>query len=413
MEAYLDNSATTRCLECVRDIVVETMMNDFGNPSSRHLKGVAAEQYLKDARKTIARTLKVNEKEIYFTSGGTESDNWALVGAAMANRRMGMHIITTAVEHAAVLQTCAYLKEQGFRITYLPVDSYGSIDLDTLREAVCEDTILVSIMYVNNELGTLEPIQEAAAIIKEKNQRTLFHVDAIQAYGKYRIFPKKMGIDMLSVSGHKIHGPKGSGFLYVNEKVKIKPLILGGGQQKGMRSGTDNVPGIAGIGVAAREAYEDLDNKIVHLRDLKARFIAGVIAIPDVTVQGQNKKLVEDGAGTENAEDMCKNIKRLLEKEPERYGAPHIISVSFRGVRSEVLLHALEEKGICVSSGSACSSNKKLPVSTVLKEAGVERELLESTVRFSFSTYTTEEEIDYCLKQLRQIIPMLRKYMRH
>lgn len=413
MEAYLDNSATTRCLESVKDIVVETMMNDFGNPSSRHLKGVTAEQYLKDARETIARTLKVNEKEIYFTSGGTESDNWALIGAAMANRRLGMHIITTAVEHAAILQTCAYLEEQGFRITYLPVDSYGSIDLDALKEAVCEDTILVSIMYVNNELGTLEPIQEAAAVIKEKNPGVLFHVDAIQAYGKYRIFPKKMGIDMLSVSGHKIHGPKGSGFLYINEKVKMKPLILGGGQQKGMRSGTDNVPGIAGIGVAAREAYKNLDEKIVYLRTLKARFIAGVIAISNVTVQGQNKKLTEDCIRAESAEDIQENMERLLEKEPDRYGAPHIVSVSFRGVRSEVLLHALEEKGICVSSGSACSSNKKLPVSSVLKEIGVDREMLESTVRFSFSTYTTEEEIDYCLEQLRQIIPVLRKYMRH
>lgn len=429
MEAYLDNSATTRCLESVRDIVAETMMNDFGNPSSRHLKGVTAEKYLRDAREEIARTLKVNEKEIYFTSGGTESDNWAVIGAAMANKRAGMHVITTSVEHAAVLQPFAYLEEQGFRVTYLPVDAYGSIDLKALEEAVCEETILVSIMYVNNELGTLEPVGEAAAAIRKKNAKTLLHVDAIQAYGKYRIYPKRLGIDMLSVSGHKIHGPKGSGFLYVNEKVKIKPLILGGGQQKGMRSGTDNVPGIAGIGVAAREAYRNFDEKMAHLRALKAQFIAGVVAIPDVTLQGQSRKLVEDimrreeGAlDTEairreervlDAEAIRREMERLLEQETQRYGAPHIISVSFKGVRSEVLLHALEEKGIYVSSGSACSSNKKLPVSSVLKEAGVERELLESTVRFSFSTYTTEEEINYCLQELAQIVPMLRKYMRH
>ncbi len=425
MEAYLDNSATTRCLESVKDIVVETMMNDYGNPSSRHLKGVLAENYLREARERIARTLKVNEKEIYFTSGGTEADNWALIGAAAANRRSGMHIITTAIEHAAVLEAAAYLEEQGFRVTYLPVDAYGRIDLEALREAVCEDTILVSVMYVNNELGTLEPVQEASKIVKAKNSQALFHVDAIQAYGKYRIYPRKMGIDMLSVSGHKIHGPKGSGFLYVNEKVKIKPLILGGGQQKGMRSGTDNVPGIAGIGVAAKEAYENLEEKTFHLRELKARLIAGVVTIPEVTLQGQNKKLVEEAKllchptdtakeeRQEYREAMYRQMKALLEEKPDQYGAPHIVSVSFKGVRSEVLLHALEEKGICVSSGSACSSNKKLPVSSVLKEVGVERELLESTLRFSFSTFTTEEEIDYCLEQLWQTVPVLRRYMRH
>jgi cysteine desulfurase len=340
MEAYLDNSATTRCLESVRDQVVKTMMEDYGNPSSKHLKGMESEKYLRDAREQIAKTMKVNEKEIFFTSGGTESNNWALIGAAMANRRAGMHIITTSVEHAAVIQPMMYLKEQGFRITYLPVDRYGRVCLEDLKAAICSDTILVSIMYVNNELGALEPVEEIGHFLKEEHPKILFHVDAIQAYGKYRILPKKIGIDMLSVSGHKIHGPKGVGFLYINEKVKIHPLILGGGQQKGMRSGTDNVPGIAGLGVAAKEAYTDFQEKRDHLLKLK-------------------------------------------------------------------------EREIYVSSGSACSSNKKLPVSEVLKEIGMERELLDSTLRFSFGRFNTEEQLDYTIEVLKELLPVLRRYARY
>lgn len=385
MEAYLDNSATTRCLESVRDIVVKTMMEDFGNPSSRHRKGVEAERYIKEARERIAKTLKVNEKEIYFTSGGTESNNWALIGAAMANRRAGMHVITTAIEHPAVIQPMLYLEEQGFRITYLPVDRYGRIDMEELKAAVCEDTILVSTMYVNNEIGAVEPVEEIGKYLKEEHPRILYHVDAIQAYGKYRIYPKKCGIDMLSVSGHKIHGPKGVGFLYVNEQVKIHPLILGGGQQRGMRSGTDNVPGIAGLGVAATEAYQDFEGKREHLSALKAYFLKQLEEIPDIVVNSL----------------------------PEDLGAPHIVSVSFGGVRSEVLLHALEDRDISVSSGSACSSNKKLPVSPVLKEIGLKQSLLDATLRFSFSTFTTEGELDYCVDTLKELLPVLRRYSRH
>ena len=386
MEAYLDNSATTRCLDSVIEIVEKTMREDYGNPSSKHQKGLDAENYVRAARTEIAKTLKVQDKEIFFTSGGTESNNWALVGSALANRRAGNHLITTAVEHAAVLQPMGFLEEMGFRITYLPVDKYGVADLEALKKAICEDTILVSMMYVNNELGTEEPVEDAAKIIKAKNPNILFHVDAIQAYGKYRIHPKKLGIDLLSVSGHKIHGPKGSGFLYVNEKAKIRPIILGGGQQKGMRSGTDNVPGIAGLGVAVKEAYQNLEEKAAHLQALKQQLIDGLKDIPDVFIQGQAS---------------------------EGGGAPHIVSVSFAGVRSEVLLHALEDRQIYISSGSACSSNKKLPVSTVLKEAHVPKELLDSTVRFSFSSQTTEEEIAYCIEELHRIVTMLRKYTRH
>lgn len=384
MEAYLDNSATTPCLEQVRDIVVKTMMEDYGNPSSRHQKGVDAEHYLREAREKIAATLKVKEKEIFFTSGGTESNNWALIGSALANRRAGRHIVTTAVEHAAVLMPLQFLEEQGFRVTYLPVDRYGQVDPRQAAEAVDQDTILVSIMMVNNEVGALEPVEEISRLAKEKNPSLLFHVDAIQAYGKMRILPKRMGIDLLSVSGHKIHGPKGIGFLYVNEKAKLRPLILGGGQQRGMRSGTDNVPGAAGLGVAAAHAYQDLEETRARLFARKEQMIQGLRKLPDVFV---------------------------ISKEGEE-GAPHIVSAAFPGVRSEVLLHALEERKIYVSSGSACSSNKKLPVSSVLQELHLKGELLESTLRFSFSRFTTEEEIDYCLKNLAELLPVLRRYRR-
>ena len=386
MEAYLDNSATTRCTEGVRDVVVRTMMEDYGNPSSKHMKGVEAERYLRDARETIAKTLKVNEKEIYFTSGATESNNWALIGAAMANRRAGMHLITTAIEHAAVLMPMQYLKEQGFRITYLPVDEKGKISLKDLEDAICDDTILVSIMYVNNEIGTIEPIEEAAKLVKKRNPKILFHVDGVQAYGKMQVFPKRLGVDMFSVSAHKIHGPKGIGFLYVNEKVKIHPLLLGGGQQKGMRSGTDNVPGAAGLAEAAKEAYAHLDESTAHLLKLKKQMMDGLRGLPE---------------------------RIVIHSEEGDKSAPHIVSAAFPGIRSEVLLHALEDKGIYVSAGSACSSNKKLPVSTVLKELHLSPELLESTLRFSFSRFTTEEEIDYCLEALRELLPVLSRYARH
>ena len=386
MEAYFDNSATTRCFDEVKDIVCKTMTEDFGNPSAMHKKGMEAENYVRRSAQTLAKLLKVNEKEILFTSGGTESDNLAIIGGVEANRRMGNHIITTAVEHAAVAQPFAYLKEQGYEVTILPVDHQGVVKLDALEAALRPDTILVSVMYVNNEVGAREPVEEAAELVHRLAPKAWFHTDAIQAYGKYQIRPKKAGIDLLSVSGHKIHGPKGSGFLYINEKVKIHPLILGGGQQKGMRSGTDNVPGIAGLGAAAADCYKDFEEKQKKLRALRNYFIEEVEKLPDIQVNGP--------------------------KEEEK-AAPQIVSVSFRGVRSEVLLHALEERGIYVSSGSACSSNKKLPVSAVLKEIHLESDLLDSTLRFSFCNETTKEELDYCLENLKELLPVLRKYARH
>ena len=389
MEVYLDNSATTRAYECVRDIVGKVMCEDYGNPSSMHKKGVDAEAYVREAKETLAKILKVQEKELYFTSGGTESDNLALIGGARANHRAGKHLITSSIEHPAILNTMRYLEEEeGYRVTYLPVDEYGRIRLDALKEALCDETILVSVMYVNNEVGSVQPIAEASAIVKAYNKNILFHVDAVQGFGKYKIYPKKMGIDMLSVSGHKIHGPKGIGFIYINEKAKVKPIIFGGEQQKNMRSGTENVPGIAGLAKAAEMLYSRFDEDHARLCACKRRFIEGVRELDQVTVNG------------------------LLPDAPYGEGtAAHIVSVSFAGVRSEVLLHALEDKGIYVSAGSACSAHKPQPSAT-LKAIGVDKSLLDSTIRFSFSVFTTEEEIDVCLRALYNIVPMLRRYSR-
>ena len=381
MEVYMDNAATTRAYPEVVQLMNKIMEEDYGNPSSLHMKGVEAERYIREAREEIAGSLKVKEKEIIFTSGGTESNNMALIGAAMAARRKGNHLITTCIEHASVYNTMSFLEEQGFRITYLPVDQDGIVSLDALREAICDDTILVSIMYVNNEMGAVEPVAEIGKLIKSIRPDIYFHVDAIQAYGKYVIRPKKEGIDLMSVSGHKIHGPKGSGFLYINEKVKIHPLILGGGQQKGMRSGTENVPGCVGLGVAAREAYKDFDARIEKLYTLREHLIAGLKPLGGVTINGSE----------------------------DRTNAPQIVSASFEGVRSEVLLHALEDKGVYVSSGSACSSNHP-GISGTLKGIGVKKELLDSTIRFSLGDLNTEEEVDYAIGVLGELLPVLRRY---
>lgn len=383
MEAYLDNSATTACFEEVAQLMHKIMCEDYGNPSSMHHKGVEGEKYLRDATKTLADLLKTDEKEILFTSGGTESDNIALIGTAMANHRRGRHLITTRIEHPAVLQPMAYLENQGFQVTYLPVDHEGKISLEDLKRAIRPDTILVSIMHTNNEIGSVQPIAEAGELIKRMNPQTLFHVDAVQGFGKFRIYPAKAHVDMLSVSGHKIHGPKGVGFLYIRKGARVNPIIYGGGQQKGMRSGTENVPGIAGLAKAAELVYQNLDQDMDRMYGLRDMLVEGIGDIEDVRVNG------------------C----------PGREGAAHIVSLSVRGVRSEVLLHALEERDIYVSAGSACSSNKP-QMSATLKAIGVERELLDSTIRFSFSVFTTAEEIQYTIQALHELIPALRRYSR-
>ena len=383
MEVYLDNSATTKCLPEVAALMTRIMCDEYGNPSSLHKKGVESEKYVRYAKEVIAKCMKVQEKEILFTSGGTESDNIALIGGAYANYRAGRHIITTRIEHPAVLQTCAYLEEQGFAVTYLPVNAKGVVSLADLERAMTKNTILVSIMHTNNEVGAVQPIEQAGELIKRMNPNTLFHVDAVQGFGKCRIYPKRMHVDLLSVSAHKIHGPKGVGFLYINEKAKVRPIIFGGGQQKGMRSGTENVPGIAGMAKAIEEIFTDFDEKMEYLYSIKERFVKGVSALEGIRLNGP----------------------------VGRDGAPHVVSVSIQGVRSEVMLHALEDKGIYVSAGSACSSNKP-PVSATLQAIGVEKQYLDATLRFSFSLYTTEAEIDYTVKCLSELLPVLRRYTR-
>ena len=383
MEAYLDNSATTSCSKAATDKMVELLTQDYGNPSSMHMKGVIAEKYITEAKKKIAKTLKVEEKELIFTSGGTESNNLAIIGSALANKRAGMHVITTSIEHPSVGNPFLWLAENGFEVTYLSVDAYGQIQLDELKNAIRPDTILVSIMHVNNEIGALQPIEAAGKVIKAANPKCLFHVDAIQSYGKMVIYPKKWNIDMLSVSGHKIHGPKGSGFLFIKDKTKVKPLIHGGGQQKGMRSGTENVPAIAGLAVAAEEMYAHLEENRNHLFALRDYFIEEVEKLDGVSVNGKK----------------------------DHDSAPHIISVSIEGVRAEVILHTLEDRNIYVSAGSACSSNKPA-ISNTLQSIGLKKELLDSTVRFSFSIHTTKEELDYALEVMRETIPMLQRYTR-
>ncbi len=383
MEAYFDNSATTKVLDSVRDIVVKTMTEDYGNPAAKHRKGMEAEQYIRDARKIIADTMKVQEKEILFTSGGSESNNMALIGTAWANQRAGKHIISTSIEHPSVYNPLGVLEELGFEVTILPVDHDGHISLKELEEAIRPDTILVSTMYVNNEVGAVEPVEEISKIIKAKNPSTLYHVDAIQAYGKYVIRPKKQGIDLLSVSSHKIHGPKGVGFLYIRNGVKIKPLIYGGGQQAGLRSGTENVPGVAGFGAAAKEMYTNHAEKIQKLIELKDYMTDRLGEIEGTVINSKKGEA----------------------------SAPQIVSVSFEGVRSEVLLHALEDKGVYVSSGSACSSNHP-GISGTLKGIGVAQKLLDSTIRMSFGMFNTKEEVDYTIDVLKELVPVLRRYQR-
>lgn len=383
MEVYLDNSATTKCSKAATEKMVQLLQEDYGNPSSLHNMGAKAEDYIKEAKKKIAKTLKAEEKEIIFTSGGTESNNLAIFGSVSANKRRGNRIITTSIEHASVSAPMNYLKEQGYDVVFLNVDKDGVVSLEELKEALNQETILVSMMHVNNEIGTLEPVEEVSALIKAQAPGALFHVDAIQSYGKIPIYPKKLGIDMLSVSGHKIHGPKGSGFLYVKDKTKIKPILLGGGQQKGMRSGTENVPAIAGLGEAAMEVYENMAKNTEYMRKLKEYFISQVTQIEDVTVNGKT----------------------------DETSAPHIVSVSVKDVKSEVLLHSLEEKEIYVSAGSACSSNKQA-ISQTLQSIGLNPNLIDSTVRFSFCESNTMEEIDYTLKCMREIIPFRRKFVR-
>ncbi len=383
MTVYLDNAATTRCRDEVAGLVEKLSTGTFGNPASLHNLGVEAEHASKEARGIIADSLKCRPENILFTSGGTESNNMALIGTARANRRQGMHIITSATEHPSVLNTVYYLEEEGYSVTVLIPDGTGRITADAVLSALQPDTVLVSLMAVNNEIGTLNPVQEIGERLKKEAPQVLFHVDAVQAYGKYEFRPKRQGIDLMSASAHKIHGPKGVGFLYIGDGVKIRPLLFGGGQQKGLRSGTENVPGEAGFGLAAELAYRTLAEDHARMCARKAQLLTGVMEIPDVRINGKT----------------------------DEESAPHILSASFSGVRSEVLLHALEDKGIYVSSGSACSAHKGTEVGT-LSALGLSKEEQEGTIRFSLSRETTEEEIAYTVETLKEQLAFLRRFVR-
>ena len=382
MEVYLDNSATTRVYPEVAELMMKIMTEDFGNPSSMHKCGMTAEHYLKEAASAAAKSIHADISEILFTSGGTESNNTALIGTALAKKRVGKHIISTNVEHPSVGATLDFLEKEGFSVTRLPVNEKGVITPEQVAEAMRPDTILVSVMMVNNEIGSIFPIEEITKTVHKKNPKTYVHTDAIQAYGKIPINVTKLGVDLLSVSAHKLHGPKGVGFLYIRKGTLIRPMVYGGGQQKGMRSGTENVQGIAGFGLAIKEGVIDnaklveRNDKIAALRD---KLIEGLSACPDV----RNHSM----------------------------GAPHIASLSFVGIRAEVMLHSLEAEGIYVSAGSACSSNKKKE-SSVLAAIDLPPEERESTLRFSFSEENTEEEVSYVIQTVKRLLPGLRHYTR-
>ena len=379
MEVYFDNSATTKVYPEVKDIMFKVMDEDYGNPSSLHMKGVQAEHYIKDSADIIAKTLKCTPDEIIFTSGGTESNNLAIIGTALAKKRKGKHLVTSSIEHASVLSVTAFLEKEGFEVTYISPDSSGKVSAEAFADAVRDDTILVSCMHINNEIGAVQPIAEITKAVKKKNPNVYVHTDCIQSFGKIEVNLKKLGVDMLSVSGHKLHGPKGSGFLYVKKGTLIRPIIYGGGQQKNMRSGTENVPAIAGLGVAVKLTMTDMAEKMERVMSLRDKLIEGLTALPEVYSNSET--------------------------------APHIASISFTGVRAEVMLHALEDKGIYVSSGSACSSNKRRE-SAVLTAIGLDRDRLESTLRFSFNETNTEEEVDYAVKTIAELLPVLRHYVR-
>ncbi|MDO5139852.1 MAG: cysteine desulfurase family protein [Eubacteriales bacterium] len=383
-EIYFDNAATTRVRPEVIELMDRVMGEDYGNPSARHIIGMKAENHIRTAAQQIAASLKVKPGEIVFNSGGTEGNNTAVIGTFLARKGYGKHIISTNIEHAAVYKPLEFLQDMGCDITIIGTDSKGHIDKEGLIAAIRPDTILVSAMWVNNEIGAVEDITEIGRLIKEKNSRTYFHTDAIQAFGKLTLRPREANVDMLTVSSHKFHGPKGAGFMYINEKAHVSPLIFGGGQQKDRRSGTENVPGIAGTGLAAELYRREHDEIIGRMLQIKNRLTDRLNAMDGVYVNSERGEL----------------------------SAPHIVSASFEGVRAEVLLHALEEKGIYVSSGSACSSNHPA-ISGTLKAIGVRKDLLDSTLRFSFGIYNNEEEADIAADCITELLPVLRRFRRY
>lgn len=380
---YFDNAATTRALPEAVEKMAHMLCEEYGNPASVSAMGLAVEKEIKKAAESIAKGIHCNPDEVFFTSGGTEGDNWAVYGTAEGYKRQGRHFITTQIEHPAVKNPMKKLEEEGCEVTWLGVDRQGHISLAELEAAIRPDTVLVSMILVNNETGTVQDAAAIGRIIKEKNPKTLFHLDAVQAFGKYPIDVEKMKVDLLTMSGHKIHAPKGTGMLYMRKGLKVKPLMLGGGQQRGQRPGTENGPGAAALGVAAEKAFQSLKESIEAVREVKKILLDGILAMPDTQLNGDS-----------------------LDE-----ASPYVLNVTFKGLRSEVLLHALESKGIVVSAGSACDSKKKVG-SPVLTAMGLPFAEIEGAVRFSFCRHNTAEEARECLKVLEELVPFLRKYNR-
>ncbi len=384
MEVYLDNAATTKVMDKAVEKTALVFGLNYGNSASMHKKGMEAEKEVIHSKKILAGILKIEPNELYFTSGGTESNNMAILGAARIYHRRGKHIIVSAYEHPSVLKTAMSLEEEGFEVSILKVQKDGSFLLEELEKLIREDTILVSIMHVNNEVGTIAPIEKIGKLIKKKNQNTLFHVDAVQSFGKLEIFPKKYLIDYMSVSGHKLYAPKGIGILYIKKGLRLKPLFYGGGHQEGVRPGTENTPAIAALGTVAEQLYANLSENYEKL--------------------GHIKKYLRDR--------ILNEIENTYQNSPsDEITGNHILNIRFEDVKGEVLLHSLEEKGIYVSTGSACSS-KKTELSSTLLALGYTSAQVDSSIRFSFSLDNTIEEMDYLVEQLKQIVATLRKFVK-
>lgn len=384
---YLDNSATTRQYDQVTDVMAEAMRETYGNPSSLHMLGVEAEKKVRTSRKILASAIGASEEEFFFTSGGTESDNTVLFGVAEARKRTGKKIITTAVEHPAVLEPAKRLEAMGFTVEYIGVDRNCHLNMDQLVSAIDDETILISVMGVNNEAGTILPIGEIAALKDQYNRQhktdILLHSDAVQAFGKVPVDLKGAykGVDFLSVSGHKIHGPKGIGGLYIRKGIHLPPFLSGGGQERHMRSGTENTPGIVGFGKAAEMGMADFAGRTEAMKKARTRLLEGLLAeIPDIRINSPQ----------------------------DETASPSVLNVSFLGTRGEVLLHTLEQEGIFVSTGSACSSNKK-GRSHVLTAMGLSDKEIEGAIRFSFSEENTLEEMDYTVEKVKAAVTRFRR----
>jgi len=376
---YMDYSATTPMREEVLEEMMQFMKTEYGNPSSLHSYGRASKNAVDTARDRVAQTINAKSREIYFTGGGSEADNWAIIGYAFANRNKGNHIITTKVEHHAVLHTVEYLvKEHGFSATYLDVDADGLIDLKDLKAAITDETILITVMFANNEIGTIQPIKEIGAMAKEK--KVAFHTDGVQALGNIKLDVDELNIDMMSMSAHKLHGPKGIGALYIRPGIKIHNLIHGGAQERNKRAGTENVPGIVGFGKAAELAHENLRERIQEKTRLRDKLIDGILEnIPYTLLNGHR-------------------TQRL----------PNNTNISFRYIEGESLLLSLDMVGIAASSGSACTSGSLDP-SHVLLSLGLTHEVAHGSLRLTIGAYNTEEEVDYVLEQLPPIVERLRQ----